>query len=78
MGLTYLIMNLLAAIPYLGMIFGLVGLVCFIMYWVKIAGYSKELETGPSFRDDYDSAGSPQDDYDDRRDDGDDKPWKRG
>jgi len=83
LGLTYLIMNLLTAIPYLGMISGLVGLVCFIMYWVKIAGYSKELETGPSFRDDYDSAGSPQDDYDDRRDDdrrddGDDKPWKRG
>jgi hypothetical protein len=43
LGLTYCIANLLGWVPILGIIASLVGLVCFIMFWVKIAGYSGEL-----------------------------------
>jgi hypothetical protein len=48
---------------------GLVALIFFIMYWVKIAGYTRELaETGRGYRrgrDDYDDR-DRDDDYDDR------------
>lgn len=44
MGLLYLILCLCGIIPLLGILCSLGGLVCFIMYWVKIAGYSKQLE----------------------------------
>jgi hypothetical protein len=62
-GISYCILALLANIPYIGGIFGLAGLICWIIYWGKIAHYSKRLlETGhygrPRF-DDFD------DDYDD-------------
>jgi len=30
-------------IPLLGGLFGLAGLVCWILYWIKIAGYSGKL-----------------------------------
>ena len=69
-------MYLLGAIPFIGGIFTLIGVVCWIMYWVKIAGFSKELATGESFRDEYDSG--PQGDCDDRSDAGNDKPWRQG
>jgi hypothetical protein len=75
-GLTFLICNLLGIIPFVGLVTGLIGLVCWIVYWVKIAGFSKELAEGPSFRDDYDRG----DDYDRRFDADDDygtnKPWR--
>ena len=82
-------MNLCGNIPYIGIIFSLVWLILFIIYWVKIAGYSKELAEGPSFRnerydDDYDDRFDDRDDdlpprkhYDEGRDDPDDKPWRR-
>lgn len=31
-------------IPIIGLLFSLGGLVCWILYWLKIAGYSKKLE----------------------------------
>ena len=64
-GLTYCIMNLLSWIPYCGGLFGLIGLVCFIIYWVKIAGYSGRLASRAAEYDD--------DDDDDRRRDRDDE-----
>ena len=42
-GTTYCIMNVLGCIPYCGAIFAIIRLVCFIIYWVKIANYSGQL-----------------------------------
>ena len=52
-GIAYAVLMLLGGIPYIGTIFSLASLVCFIMYWVQIAGFSKRLAEEP---------------YDDRRD----------
>ena len=86
-GTTYCIMNVLGCIPYCGAIFAIIGLVCFIIYWVKIANYSGQLA---SRYDDYDDRDHDLDeDRDDRRDsreprrrdetdDGyEDRPWER-
>lgn len=43
-GLGYAICSLLAFIPYIGILLGLVGLVLWIVYWVKISGYSATFE----------------------------------
>ncbi len=32
-------------IPYCGALFGIAGMVCFIIYWLKIAGYRNELSS---------------------------------
>lgn len=73
-GIAGLCLNLAGSlpIPFVQLILGLASLVCLIMYWVKVAGYSKELaHSGTRGRDD-------DDDYDDRprrrrgRDDDDD------
>jgi hypothetical protein len=42
-GLAMCILNCCSIIPYLGCLAGIGGLVCFIIYWIKIAGYSKQL-----------------------------------
>jgi hypothetical protein len=49
------------------------GLICFIMYWVKVAGYTRVLQSdyGYGDYDDYD------DDYDDDDDDDDRRPRRR-
>lgn len=60
LGLAYLILGLVAGIPYVGALAGIPVLICFIMYWVKIAGFSAQLDRPP--RGDYDD----EDDYDDR------------
>jgi hypothetical protein len=81
-GTTYCIMNLLGWIPYCGALFGIVGLVCFIIYWVKIANYSSQLVT---HHDDYDDRSDDRGDYEDedrrsRRDRGfedEERPWDR-
>jgi hypothetical protein len=33
----------LSFIPYLGVLFGLAALICFIIYWVQIAAFSRRL-----------------------------------
>lgn len=43
MGLAMCILNVCGIIPYLGIIAGLAGFVCWIIYWVKIADYSARL-----------------------------------
>lgn len=47
-GLAYCILAVTSIIPYLGILTGLAGFVCWIVYWVKIAGYSRTLaQAGP-------------------------------
>jgi len=56
-GLAYCILGLLGIIPLIGPLFSLAGLVCFIMYWVKVAGFSGELArsgAGDDLDDEYD------------------------
>ena len=78
LGLASCVLNLLGNIPYIGLLFGLAGLVCFIVYWVKIAGISRQLA-----EDDADAATGgyddrpPRDRDDDRYDDYDDRPRGR-
>lgn len=64
-GIAGLCLNIAGSlpIPIVQMVLGLASLVCLIMYWVKVAGYSKELAEGGrrGGRDDYDD-----DNYDDR------------
>jgi hypothetical protein len=62
LGITACVLNLLGVIPYLGLLFSLGGLVCGIIYWVKIAGYNTQMAT------------RVRNDDDDR----DDRPWRKG
>lgn len=43
LGLAYVILGICGIIPILGLICSLGAVVCWIMYWVKIAGYSNQL-----------------------------------
>ena len=43
LGITYPILFLASALPCIGGFVALGGMVCWIMYWVKIAGYSRQL-----------------------------------
>ncbi|MDD5347964.1 MAG: hypothetical protein PHT59_05060 [Candidatus Omnitrophica bacterium] len=45
-GLAMCILGVISIIPYIGILTGIAGLVCFIIYWVKINGYSRKL--GPA------------------------------
>ncbi|HEY5140464.1 MAG TPA: hypothetical protein VIJ25_14275 [Methylococcales bacterium] len=45
LGLAYAILAICSAIPLVGFLAGIGCLFCFIMYWVKIAGYSKQLDS---------------------------------
>lgn len=44
-GLAYCILFCCSIIPVLGVFAGITGLVCWIIYWVKINNYKVELET---------------------------------
>jgi hypothetical protein len=55
LGLGYAICVVLSAIPYVGTVIGIAALVCFIIYWVQIAGHSRRLAEEPIERSrDYD------------------------
>lgn len=43
LGLAVCILNVCSIIPYLGVLSGLAGFVCWIIYWVKIADFSSRL-----------------------------------
>jgi hypothetical protein len=58
LGIVYPILAISGAVPYLGAVLSLASLVCWIIYWVKIAGYSQQLGDNPSSGQDWD------DDYD--------------
>jgi len=42
-GVAYCVLNLCGAIPVLGGLASLAGLVCWIVYWVKISNYKNQL-----------------------------------
>jgi ABC-type phosphate transport system permease subunit len=42
-GLATCILNVVGVIPYVGWLTGIPGLICWIIYWVKIAGYSGKI-----------------------------------
>lgn len=76
-------------IPFIGPLFGLAALICLIIYWVKIAGYSRQLATrahgdADHYRDDWHDEARDDDRRDRDRDDRDDdggrprRPWDRG
>lgn len=44
LGIATCILNLCGIIPVVGILTSVAGLVCWIMYWVKISGYSNKLE----------------------------------
>ena len=48
-GLTYAILGCCSAVPYVGVLPAMVSLVFWIMYWVKIAGFSQQLDTEDDF-----------------------------
>ncbi|MGA9117466.1 MAG: hypothetical protein WB626_11875 [Bacteroidota bacterium] len=47
-GLAYCILGLCSIIPVVGMLTAIAGLICLIIYWVKIAGFSAEIAAPPS------------------------------
>jgi hypothetical protein len=51
--IAYLVLFTLAAIPYLGVCPGFIGLVIWIVYWVKLAAYSRQLAAGRRDDDEY-------------------------
>jgi len=67
-GMSYCICSVTSWIPYLGGFFGIGGLVCYIVYWVKIAGYRNELasESNSDYDGDDDDDDDDYDDYDER------------
>lgn len=42
-GLAWAILTACSIIPIINMFTGIVSLICWIIYWIKIAGYSKQL-----------------------------------
>jgi hypothetical protein len=68
LGITYPILMLVGFVPYLGAIFSLASLICWILYWVKIAGYSRTLLEDNRDRSD-DRDWDDDDRYRERRDD---------
>lgn len=48
-GLTMCILNICGIIPFIGGLFALIGIVFWIIYWTKIAGYKRQLENSQFF-----------------------------
>lgn len=49
-GLAYCILNCCGIVPFLGALAAIAGLVCWIIYWVKISGYKTMLQQAKAFR----------------------------
>ncbi len=43
-GLAMCILALLSFVPYVGPFLGLASLICWIIYWVKISGFSNQIK----------------------------------
>lgn len=43
LGMAWCILGLCGVIPFIGALAGLAALICWILYWVKIAGLTKQL-----------------------------------
>lgn len=48
-GMTMAILQVCGIIPFIGPIAGIVGLVFWILYWVKVNGYRTQLESNPGY-----------------------------
>lgn len=90
LGITACVLWIVGGLPYIGVLFAIGWLVCFIIYWVKIANFSGQLasrEGFDDFEDDPDDGGGGDDKPRERRreeprrgehDDGyEDRPWER-
>jgi hypothetical protein len=49
LGLALAILQACCLIPFVNMLAGIGALICFIMYWVKISGYSSQLGAGMTY-----------------------------
>jgi len=80
LGISYASLSLAWVIPYIGVLFGIAGFVCWIMYWMKIAELSRGLREGESYRGEYQDYTRRRRErrYDDRDDEDDDRPSRRG
>ncbi len=48
LGLAMCILNIISSIPYLGLLTVLPGRICWIIYWAKIAGLSRQIALPPA------------------------------
>ncbi len=48
-GVAYCILTVVSIVPFLNLLTGPAGFVCFVIYWAKIADYSRRLEQDVSF-----------------------------
>jgi len=79
LGISFAGLTLAWIIPYIGWLFGLAGVICWIVYWVKMAEYNRHLSEEASYRDERDDyrrrRRDEQRESDRRRDD--DRPSRR-
>ena len=72
-GKWYCICTIASIIPFVGSFIGLAGFILWIMFWVRIAGYGKQLREDDGGGDDFDDRPRKKkardDDYDDDEDD---------
>lgn len=54
LGISYASLILAWIIPYVGPLFGIAGVVCWIVYWVRVAELGRTLREGDSFREEQD------------------------
>jgi hypothetical protein len=85
LGITTCSLIVAANIPYLGICFLFAGLICLIIYWLRIAGYNAALASDDEDYDEEQEEDHQDEKVDDRppkhpdyEDDGlDDRPWER-
>lgn len=80
-GMAMCILSLTTWIPFLGYLTALAHFVCFIMFWVKIAGYSGELartdDEDDEVEDDVDDRRRNDDEEEEEEEEDDDRPRRR-
>jgi hypothetical protein len=76
-GMAFCILTLTTWIPFLGSVLAIVYLVCYIIYWVKIAGYSKELASEKDDEDWKDEDEEEEAEEEEEDDDEDERPRKK-
>jgi hypothetical protein len=52
-GLAYCILGILGIIPFVGIVTSIASLICWIVYWVKISGFSSEIAVPYGASQDY-------------------------
>lgn len=49
LGLAFCLLFVCGIVPFLGVLAGIAGMICWILYWVKIANYSAEISMPVTF-----------------------------